>query len=378
MDRESVTINEPAREKTRIATVRKIHAAGLLLWILFSFVASASDTVLTIETRNLAKLPKPVSNNTVAVLETENGPLIFSFLGLGPAKSWKSIQREAFSLSIENQTWKRLMPVPGSIGRLASTAIAVNSRIIIFGGYTVAKDGTEVSVPAVHRYDPATDSYEPLPDMPVPVDDAVSLPYLDRYVYLISGWHDDGNVNLVQVLDLKERRWFQATPYPGSPVFGHSGGIAGRQLIVCDGVKIVVSNVRRRQYAATNECYSGTIDADNPRRIRWHSVPPHPGKPRYRMAATGVSEPIPATIFVGGSITPYNYNGTGYDGNPAEPSSLVLRFRFDTKSWETVGHLDTATMDHRGLLKAGSGFVIAGGMRSKQIVSDEVLYFELP
>jgi hypothetical protein len=39
--------------------------------------------------------------------------------------------------------------------------------------------------------------------MPVPVDDDISLPYQSRYIYLISGWHNDGNVNLVQLYDTK-------------------------------------------------------------------------------------------------------------------------------------------------------------------------------
>ena len=41
--------------------------------------------------------------------------------------------------------------------------------------------------------------------MPVPVDDSVALSYKERYIYLISGWHNDGNVNLVQVYDTKKQ-----------------------------------------------------------------------------------------------------------------------------------------------------------------------------
>ena len=51
----------------------------------------------------------------------------------------------------------------------------------------------------------------------MPVEDAVLLVYLDRYIYLVSGWHDLGNVNLVQVLDTANGTWQQATPWPGAP-----------------------------------------------------------------------------------------------------------------------------------------------------------------
>ncbi len=99
-------------------------------------------------------------------------------------------------------------------------------RAWLFGGYTVAVDGSEKSIPGVYRIRPGESQLQWLTDMPVPVEDSVMLVYQDRYIYLVSGWHDLGNVNLVQVLDTKTLQWAQATPWPGAPVFGHSGGIS--------------------------------------------------------------------------------------------------------------------------------------------------------
>ena len=77
-----------------------------------------------------------------------------------------------------------------------------------------------------------------------PVDDTVALVYQNRYIYLVSGWHGSGiskstgNVNLVQVFDSQQGRWFNATPFPGAPVFGHAGGIVDDQFLIVDGVKV--------------------------------------------------------------------------------------------------------------------------------------------
>ena len=42
--------------------------------------------------------------------------------------------------------------VNGLIGRLASVATAINEVAYVFGGYTLAKNHSEVSVPDVYAY----------------------------------------------------------------------------------------------------------------------------------------------------------------------------------------------------------------------------------
>jgi hypothetical protein len=54
-----------------------------------------------------------------------------------------------------------------------------------------------MSVPDVYAYHVLEDHYKALTFMPVPVADSIVLPYQNRYIYLISGWHNDGDVNLV-------------------------------------------------------------------------------------------------------------------------------------------------------------------------------------
>jgi len=42
--------------------------------------------------------------------------------------------------------------VPGKAGRLAASAISAGGAAWLFGGYTVAADGSEESIPGVYRF----------------------------------------------------------------------------------------------------------------------------------------------------------------------------------------------------------------------------------
>ena len=42
-----------------------------------------------------------------------------------------------------DEQWREAAPVPGGVGRLAATAVAVGELAYVFGGYTVAEDGSE-------------------------------------------------------------------------------------------------------------------------------------------------------------------------------------------------------------------------------------------
>lgn len=91
------------------------------------------------------------------------------------------------------------------------------------------------------------------------------------------------------------------------------------------------------------------------------------------MAATGIKRGGGLIIFAGGSDNPYNYNGVGYDGNPSQPSDEVIAYAVADRRWHRLGRLPVATMDHRGLLQVGEHVAIAGGMRTGQRVTAEVL-----
>ena len=125
-----------------------------------------------------------------------------------------------------------------------------------------------------------------------------------------------------------------------------------------------------------SDCYLGKIDAENPHKISWHKVAHHTGVGRYRMAATGVVDQN-KIIFLGGTHTPYNYNGMGYDGTPAEPVAEANVFDIKTRSWQRLA-LNHASMDHRALIQMHDQFITVGGMLKGQKVSARVHRHSLP
>ena len=315
-------------------------------------------------------LPEPVTNNVVAVVEAAGRENIVSLLGLGPGRSWRDLRSAGYLHVVGTDGWEALPKVPDGQGRLAATAATLAGGVFIFGGYTVAEDGSESSTPYVYRLDVVDRSYQRLADMPTPVDDSVALVYRDRYVYLVSGWHDVDNVALVQFYDIVENRWRQATPFQGTPVFGHAGAIEDGHMLICDGVR-VVGESGRGKYAPSDECWLGTIDEQAPERIDWTRVPAHPGPPRYRSAAIASDR---GYLFVGGSANPYNYDGIGYDGRPSEPESDLLCFDRRRKLWLTEA--GPAVMDLRALAVTTGAIYVVGGMRTRQTVSASIATLE--
>ena len=319
-------------------------------------------------------LPVPVTNNAVVAVEADGREYLISFAGLGAGKHHDDTHARTFVYDGESNVWREASPVPGGVGRLASTAVAVGERAFVFGGYSVAADGSEVSTRWVHAFDPVNGDYEERTSMPVPVDDAIAVTYQDRYIYLVSGWHDFGNVNLVQRYDTETDSWDQATPTPGRAVFGHAGGIVDNVIVYCDGVAIEAHEDRRRDFVANPECFAGIIDAEEPRRIDWRDIEPHPGLPRYRMAAAAMDDGV---LFVGGSEHPYNYDGIGYDGRASNPAADALLFDVESGTWEQIDIDGPTTMDHRGLVPFRGGWLTIGGMLEDQQVTDRVVGFVL-
>ncbi|MEO0441897.1 MAG: kelch repeat-containing protein [Pseudomonadota bacterium] len=321
-------------------------------------------------------LPIPISNNAVAAAEGPDGPTLYSFNGLKSGKSWKDTSNAAFACIISIKDCEEIASVPVEEGRLASSAVTVAGKIYLFGGYTVAENGDEVSTPEVFAFDPQSNTYTRLADMPTPVDDMVALPYRGRYIYLVSGWHDEGNVSLVQLYDTQFDTWSMATEFPGKPVFGHAGGIANHSMIITDGVAVAGLVDGKRKFAAAPFAWRGDIDPGDPKRITWRAIDAHPGGPQYRMAAMGDND-RGLILFAGGGDNPYNYDGIGYDGVPAKPTDRVFGYDLKADQWTELGKLAEPSMDHRALVKSGNDHYIIGGMGADQAVTARIMKFRI-
>jgi hypothetical protein len=351
-------------------------AAHKSLTIFFCILSAAH--FYAAETSRLSPLPAPVSNNAVAISHDTGGAKIFSFMGIGPKKTWDAISTSAYEMELSTRKWTEKRPVPGVAGRLAASAVALHDQVFIFGGYVVDAQGGETTVSDVNVFVPIENRYYRGKDIPVPVDDAVAGLFRDRYVFLIGGWSSSKNdaVRNVQVYDTDKDVWMQATPLPGTPVFGHAGAIIGDTIIYVDGV-YKNPNGASPKYVASEECWMGKIPHKGDiTKIQWSKLPRHPGNARYRIAA-GAEPPgkkAARIYFSGGTDNPYNYNGIGYNGQPAEPSPVTFAFNVHSHTWETVSdNTPDPTMDHRGLLVTHSGLIIVGGMEKGQQVTAKVV-----
>jgi len=320
------------------------------------------------------ELPEARANNPVARAVSGGDVVWFTGLGIAPGKTWRDLRAEGWIHRDDDESgWQSvpaLPPFKGLSGRLGSHAAVIGGRVHVIGGYTVAEDHSERSTPGIYRL-----AVTPRPEwtrvatMPVPVDDAVALVHDDRFVYLVSGWSDTGNVNLVQVWDSRADAWRQAEPWPGAPVFGHAGGMVDDRIVVCGGARIEYPDPGPRRFVESEACWLGTIRPDDRYRLDWKPLPPMPGGARYRAAAAGgVFDGVERVVFAGGADRPYNYNGQGYDGAPARAFRSVVSFNLDAGRWECHQPMPKASMDHRGLVIAGEELVLIGGMNAEREV----------
>lgn len=320
--------------------------------------------------------PLPSARANVAVAAGGQPWQLFAHYGLGEPADASAIAADGYRWTAESG-WQRVAPGEGvAQGRLAASAVWMAGSAWLIGGYTVADDGSEKSMPEVLRWQADVERWQQATVMPVPVDDSVALVYADRWLLLVSGWHDDGNVDLVQVYDSQADRWTQATPWPGPAVFGHAGGIVDEHLVICDGVAVVGMIDGKRQFALQSGCWHGLIGVNEAQLdIRWKRLPSAPCPAAYRAAATGTTVDGPRILFAGGGTRAYNYDGIGYDGQPVPASDCVQSFDLGSGQWRSHARLAEARMDLRGLIEHAGEFLLVGGMSGpRQPVADVLRY----
>jgi N-acetylneuraminic acid mutarotase len=338
--------------------------------------SSGAATVSAGVWQSAPPLPQPITNNAVAAVDLDGRVSVFTFLGLDSTRVWSGVTNVAYRWDVGDDAWRTIPPVPGP-GRLASTAQVVDGLIYVIGGYTVAEDGGERSLPDVAIYDPETDSWGRGADIPVPTDDAVSGVLGGDRIVLVSGWHDTGNIRDVQIYHPASDRWSSGTPIPGAPVFGHTGAVVGDYVVYADGAALVDGRPRFQIETASwvgafteTESSPGVGDVT----VAWSPARPHPGPPIYRAAAGTLGS---YALFIGGTDNPYNYSGIGYDGMPARPLHQILAYAPAIDVWDELTPLPVGTMDHRNAPVAGGRIFVVGGMLDGQVVSDQVFWADV-
>ena len=327
----------------------------------------------------LSPLPEPLSNNAVAIANSQEGvsTRIFSFMGIGAKKTWDAVTTSAYELDLKTGKWEQSRPVPGVTGRLAASAVAFGGQVFVFGGYVPDAQGEDTILGDLNVFVPYQSRYFRGKDMPVPVADAVVAAYEDRFIYVIGGRSKNGPVHDVQIYDVDNDKWLEGTPIPGTAVFGHAGAIVGDNIVYVDGVYRNPDSTGPK-YIASNECWMGRIPTSKHAditKIEWTKLPAHPGNGHYRIAA-GADPPgrhARRIYFSGGTDNPYDYNGIGYNGQPSEPSAVTFAFDVKSGQWETSDDkTPEPTMDHRALLVTPRGLMMVGGMERGQVVTPKV------
>jgi hypothetical protein len=332
------------------------------LLALHGFLFAASDP-------GVQPLPEAITNNAVTILKVKGQFELFSLMGMGPKKTWDAVSNEAYELDASSGKAYTIHAVPGTAGRVAAMAVGLGERVFLIGGYVLFQGGG-MAVPDVGMYEPGHDRWFRGTDIPVAVGDAVIGVYRDRYIYVVGGRSNTGPVSDVQVFDTDKNRWLQATPL-ATAVFGHAGAMIGDTIVYVDGAVRNPAGTLPR-LVATDECWSGKINHHDPTKIEWTKLPAHPGTARFRIGA-GASEKDEMIYFSGGSDNPHDNAGMGYDGKPAEPSSVTFAFNLASRKWETLDeNTPDPTMDHRGLLVTKQNLVMIGGMEKGQQVTGKV------
>ena len=327
----------------------------------------SSLLLLAADQPKIPAMPSAVTSNAVASLK--GGIEVFSIMGMGTKRTWDDVSNKMYQLGMRSGRWIESRPVPGVAGRLGASAIGVRGQIYLFGGYTIDGQGNESVLGDVNVFAPQDHRWYRAEDVPIPVDSAVIGVTHDRFIYLVGGRSRNGPVNNVQVYDVEKNAWSQATAFPGTPVFGHAGGIADEVIVYVDGAKKDAAG----KYLASDECWMGKIDRKDSNKIEWSKLPAHPGPGRFGIVA-GAGEHDHRILFSGGTTAPHDYKGLDSDGKQAQLSPLTFQFELHGNKWETITD-DTYDVraDSRGVVFTPLGPLILGGTLKNSAVSARVL-----
>lgn len=327
----------------------------------------------------LPPLPAPTSNQVVLSTTITGKTYVGSFLGIGEEKTPGAVHNHAWQWTVGDAIWQRIPAVPSRArltGRVGASGVAMNSHFFLFGGYTISETGVETASTESYRYSPVTRLYTKLNDMPVAVNDAVALSYQNRYIYLATGWSQDGAVNLMQLFDNFTQKWTQATPFPGLPTFGLAGAITGSVLVLCDGA-LANYQAKTRVYETKAQCWRGDISQSDASKISWQELPHPTGQARFRFAGADVNIAGSTYLaFLGGSESPHNFRGLDATQKPVSPSDEIWLFNPTNNEWR-LAKSETPVMDLRSLVRLDGELYSLGGMLSAQQVTNQWIHHQI-
>lgn len=325
--------------------------------------------------RDLADMPAARTSWSLAAASTERGLEIFGFQGMGPGLRRADAASDIYAYSVRDDAWRSVGKFPEELGRLSTSATLVGRGIWIGGGYTLEADGTENTMAGDYAFDPETGTLQPLEGLGARIDDTVAVAWQDRYVLYVGGWMQYIASMDVQVFDIESGLIELTEPMPLA-LAGHAGALIDNHIVICDGMTATPGADGKPVFAISNQCFLGTLGA-TAAELKWESIPPHPGKPRYRMAAASTRQHGTRVVFAGGAEQPYSFNGKSYDGSALALSDEVISFDLDKRQWHQHASLPVAISDVRNLPEANGELFVMGGLRKGGVVSQRAFAFQL-
>ncbi len=175
--------------------------AGVAAGIVLTDGGDGADTGTTARSgRWIALPPSPLERTEVGAARV--GRFVYVVGGAVPPGLTSSAQVARYDT--RSGAWALVASLPVAVNHPAVTAGAGRCRghIYVYGGYT--SDGTEVD--ALQRYDPASDSWANLQGSGIPRG-AATLAAVGCSLYAIGGARGGSAQRLVQVYDIRRRRW---------------------------------------------------------------------------------------------------------------------------------------------------------------------------
>lgn len=338
--------------------------------VLFLLLFYTSYTTFSqISITEVGTISKRTTNNVVCEGFVNGTPYIYSFGGIDSTKIYSGIHQASFRYDITSGQTLTLPNLPDTLGKIAMGVSRIGDIIYITGGYHVYADGNEKSSDKVHRFDINTNTFlEDGTNIPVATDDHVQAVWRDSLIYLITGWHDTGNIPDVQIYDPANDNWQMGTEVPNSAYksFGASGSIIGDTIYYFGGAYSSAG------FNIQNRLRKGVINPNDPTDITWSISTPDQNTKGYRMASTTIGNEV---HWIGGSNTTYNFNGIAYNGSGGvEPNNRDLFISISADEiFNQYGNTSPIPMDLRSIAKVNDTTqYIIGGMLSGQNVTNKV------
>jgi N-acetylneuraminic acid mutarotase len=283
---------QPTGDPTEVALeplrdVRQEHSVVALageIYVVGGYVAgSISDSVDAYDPasdswRAVESFPGPLQHSNAGVID---GKLYVA--GWYQTAGTTSTAEQCFEYDPTADAWTEKSPMPAGTGR-ATGCVAVHGGLFyIFGG---AIDGTSVTDSS--RYDPATDTWEVLPDLPEPREHCAAGA-IGEVIY-VAGGRVDEIVNIeadVWAFDPALETWTVKAPLL-KPRAGFAAAVLGDKLYTFGG----------EGNPASSAGIFADIEVYDPVRDAWEALPPML-VPRHGFGAATLDERI---YLAGGAI----------------------------------------------------------------------------